>query len=54
MWRTATGGILATPTFKALRDIGYMGAVALESFQYPDMETAARRSLEFIQPFCRK
>ena len=41
-------------TFKALRDIGYMGAVALESFQYPDMETAARRSLEFIQPFCRK
>ena len=41
-------------TFKALMDIGYMGAVALESFQYPDMETAARRSLEFIQPFCRK
>lgn len=40
-------------TFQALKEIGYRGAVALESFQYPDPETAARRSLEVIKPLCQ-
>lgn len=40
-------------TFHALREIGYSGAVALESFQYPDAKTAARRALEIIAPLCR-
>lgn len=40
-------------TFQALHEIGYSGAVALESFQYPDPETAARRSLEVIKPLCQ-
>lgn len=39
--------------FQALKEIGYTGAVALESFQYPDAGTAARRSLEVIGPLCR-
>lgn len=39
-------------TFAALRQAGYQGAVALESFLYPDPETAARRSLERIAPLC--
>ncbi len=30
-------------TFAALKDSGIQGAVALESFLYPDLETAARR-----------
>lgn len=39
-------------TFAALKEIGYTGAVVLESFQYPDAETAAKRSLEVIKPLC--
>lgn len=34
----------------ALKAIGYQGAVALESFQYPDPETACRRFVEHIGP----
>ncbi len=37
-------------TFRALHEVGYDGAVALESFLYPDPETAARLSLEYIGP----
>ena len=37
-------------TFRALHEVGYDGAVALESFLYPDPETAARISLEDIRP----
>ena len=33
-------------TFSALKEVGYEGAVALESFLYPEPETAARLALE--------
>ncbi len=39
-------------TFAALKEVGYEGAVALESFLYPDPETAARLALEHIKTFC--
>ena len=39
-------------TFAALHEIGYTGAAALESFLYPDPETAARRTLEVLRTFC--
>ena len=38
-------------TFAALKEVGYEGAVALESFLYPDPETAARLALEHIKTF---
>lgn len=38
-------------TFAALKEIGYEGAVALESFLYPDSETAARNALETMRKF---
>lgn len=41
-------------TFRALHEIEYGGAVALESFQYPDAKTAARLSLEFIRPLLER
>ena len=37
-------------TFRALHEVGYSGAVALESFLYPDPETAAARSLAYLRP----
>lgn len=36
-------------TFAALKEVGYEGAVALESFLYPDPETAARLGLRRIK-----
>ena len=36
--------------FAALRQIGYEGAAALESFLYPDEETCARKNVEFLRP----
>ncbi|MBQ6374675.1 MAG: sugar phosphate isomerase/epimerase [Clostridia bacterium] len=36
-------------TFRALHQVGYDGAVALESFLYPDPETAARKSLACLR-----
>lgn len=41
-------------TFDALRDTGYEGAVALESFLYPEPETAARLALEEIQRYIHR
>ena len=40
-------------TFSALKEVGYERAVALESFLYPDPETAARRALEKINSYLK-
>lgn len=39
--------------FAALRQTGYTGAAALESFLYPDPETSARLALDKIRPLCK-
>lgn len=39
-------------TFAALRQVGYTGAAALESFLYPEPEIAAALALEKIKPLC--
>lgn len=38
-------------TFDALKDTGYQGAVALESFLYPEPETAARLALQEMRKY---
>lgn len=38
-------------TFSALRDIGYKGALALETRPLPDSSYAGKRSLEFLNTF---
>lgn len=38
-------------TFDALQEVGYEGAVALESFLYPEPETAARLALDEVHRY---
>lgn len=38
-------------TFDALKEVGYQGAVAVESFLYPDPETAAELALKEIKKY---
>ena len=38
-------------TFSALHDIGYKGALALETRPLPDSSYAGKRSLEFLNAF---
>jgi sugar phosphate isomerase/epimerase len=40
-------------TLEALKEIGYQGALALETNGYPDPETSARRGLEYLQDTIR-
>lgn len=40
-------------TLEALEEIGYQGALALETYGYPDPETSAQRGLEYLEDTLR-